>query len=122
MIFAQVYFPCYSNGLKEIARFLGFEWTDTLSSGLQSIAWRYEWEESRDPAIREKLIAYNADDCSALRIVAQSIARLTGSGSGESPSELGAIRVESLRKNSLSKWHTFKSPVSDLDQINAAAH
>ena len=122
VIFAQVYFPCYSNGLKEIARFLGFEWTDTLSSGLQSIAWRYEWEESRDPAIREKLIAYNADDCSALRIVAQSIARLTGSGSGESPSELGAIRVESLRKNSPSKWHTFKSPVSDLDQINAAAH
>ena len=68
------------------------------------------------------MIAYNADDCSALRIVAQSIARLTGSGSGESPSELGAIRVESLRKNSPSKWHTFKSPVLDLDQINAAAH
>ena len=37
VIFAQVYFPSYSNSLKEIARVIGFEWTDPLSSGLQSI-------------------------------------------------------------------------------------
>lgn len=30
--------------------------------------------------------------------------------------------MESLGKNLTSKWRTFKSPVSDLDQINVAAH
>jgi predicted RecB family nuclease len=34
VIFAQVYFPSYSNGLKEIAGCLGFEWKDPSSSGL----------------------------------------------------------------------------------------
>ena len=34
VIFAQVYFPSYSNGLKENTRFLGFEWTDSSASGL----------------------------------------------------------------------------------------
>ena len=54
LIFAQVYFPTYSNGLKEIARFLGFEWTDPfilrpsihrLASSMGRIA---------DPTVREK--------------------------------------------------------------------
>lgn len=40
VIYARIYFPTYSNGLKEIARFLGFEWGDPLASGLQSIVWR----------------------------------------------------------------------------------
>src|SRR5262245_956479 len=39
-IYGHVYFPTYSNGLKEIAGFLRFEWSDVLSSGLQSIVWR----------------------------------------------------------------------------------
>ena len=55
VIYAQVYFPTYSNGLKEIARFLGFEWTNSISSGLQSIIWRHEWEASGDPALRAEL-------------------------------------------------------------------
>lgn len=41
LIFAKIYFPSYSNGLKENARFLGFEWTDTIAGGLHSIAWRH---------------------------------------------------------------------------------
>ncbi|MEW6584852.1 MAG: TM0106 family RecB-like putative nuclease [Nitrospirota bacterium] len=61
VIFAQVYFPSYSNGLKENARFLGFEWNDPSSSGLQSIVWRHQWEESRDPTVQEKVIVYNAE-------------------------------------------------------------
>ena len=57
LIFAQVYFPTYSNGLKEIACWLGFEWGDPSFSGLQSIIWRHDWESSGDPKVREKLAA-----------------------------------------------------------------
>ena len=47
VIFAQVYFPCFSNGLKEIAGHLGFRWSDSAATGIQTIAWRQEWEASR---------------------------------------------------------------------------
>jgi predicted RecB family nuclease len=40
IIYPSVYFPTYSNGLKEIANYLGFNWTDEDASGLQSIIWR----------------------------------------------------------------------------------
>jgi hypothetical protein len=40
VIFGQIYFPTYSNGLKEIAGWLGFRWSDRDSSGAQSILWR----------------------------------------------------------------------------------
>jgi len=125
VIFAQVYFPSYSNGLKEIARFIGFEWTDLSSSGPQSIVWRHRWEESRDPTIREKLIAYNTDDCEALRLVAHTLGRLSEPDIGpdeSSRSGPGIVHAESLGKNLASKWRMFTSPISDLEQINVAAH
>jgi predicted RecB family nuclease len=80
LIFAQIYFPTYSNGLKEIARCLGHEWSDPLSSGLQSIVWRQDWEASGDPAIRAKLTAYNMEDCDALSLVAQAVGHVCRSG------------------------------------------
>jgi predicted RecB family nuclease len=125
VIFAHVYFPSYSNGLKENARFLGFEWTDSLSSGLQSIVWRHQWEESRDPTVQEKLITYNADDCEAMRLVVQTLGRIAKPDTGVdqvSASEPKIVHAESLRKNLTSKWCGFKSPISDLEQINIAAH
>jgi predicted RecB family nuclease len=38
VIFAQIYFPTFSNGLKEIAGYLGFAWSDPIASGVQAIA------------------------------------------------------------------------------------
>ena len=72
--YAQIYFPTYSNTLKEIARFLGFRWTENNASGLNSLVWRSEWEDSRDPVIKQKLITYNADDCEAVQRLAEAIA------------------------------------------------
>ena len=45
LIHAHIYFPTYSNSLKDIGRYLGFRWTDPDASGLQSIVWRKKWEE-----------------------------------------------------------------------------
>jgi predicted RecB family nuclease len=41
--YAQIYFPGFSNGLKDTAGFLGFKWTDTDCTGLLSVAWRHIW-------------------------------------------------------------------------------
>jgi predicted RecB family nuclease len=125
VIFAQVYFPSYSNGLKDNARFLGFEWTDPSSSGLQSIVWRHQWEESRDPTVQEKLLVYNADDCEAIRLVAQALGHLIKSDIGVDislGSESKIVHVEQLGNKLTSLWRPFKSPLSDLEQINSAAY
>src|SRR5262249_49432628 len=71
VIYAHVYFPVYCNGLKEIARHLGFAWTEPDAGGLQSMVWRRRWEASREAALKEKLLTYNQEDCEALRRVAE---------------------------------------------------
>jgi len=62
----HVYTPTYSNGLKEISRFLGFNWTEAEADGLHSIEWRKNWESSGGEKWKTKLIQYNLDDCNAL--------------------------------------------------------
>jgi predicted RecB family nuclease len=70
-IHARVYFPIYDNGLKSVAGCLGFRWSDPDASGLRSIAWRAEWEETEDAAAKQRLLTYNLEDCAALaRVVA----------------------------------------------------
>ena len=48
VIFGQIYFPTYSNGLKDIAGWLGFKWSDQDVSGVQSISWRDSWEPNQN--------------------------------------------------------------------------
>jgi len=74
-IYAQVYFPTFSNGLKEIAGALGFKWSEADASGSRSVIWRHTWNGSRDPAMKEKLITYNAQDCEALGLVERTASR-----------------------------------------------
>jgi len=124
VIFATVYFPSYSNGLKENARFLGFEWADTTASGLQSIVWRYRWEESNDATIRDYLISYNMDDCVALSVVARTLRELTGAVPGVDETHVltgEVVHVDQLEENSMSKWRPFTSPIADFEKVNRAA-
>ncbi len=64
-----VYPPTYTNGLKDIASFLGFKWSRKDASGLQSIVWRKKWELYRENKYEHALKQYNTDDCHALNIV-----------------------------------------------------
>ena len=54
-VFARIYFPTFSNSLKEIAGFLGFRWSASPASGLEAIIWRHGWEATRDPAAKQAL-------------------------------------------------------------------
>ena len=76
VIFAKVYFPTFSNGIKEIARYLGFEWENPAGSGLQSIIWRSQWEASGEKAVKRSLLIYNANDCEAVEVVAKRLLQL----------------------------------------------
>ncbi len=73
IVHSHIYFPTWSNSLKEIAAFLGFEWSDGEVSGLQSIVWRENWDRTREFELKERLIRYNRDDCLALKRVADFI-------------------------------------------------
>jgi predicted RecB family nuclease len=97
VVFAQIYFPTFSNRLKEIAGYLGFTWSDPAASGVQTIAWRHEWEATKVPSLKSTLVTYNAQDCEALELVARKLVDLHQDG--VSPNDV--VRTEQLKHESL---------------------
>jgi hypothetical protein len=73
VVYAHVYFPTHSNGLKDVAGCLGCTWSEADASGVQSIVWRTRWEQTRGDEWKDKLTAYNLEDCAALRRVAEFV-------------------------------------------------
>ena len=98
LVSTQVYFPTFSNSLKEIAQYLGFRWTDGTASGLYSLMWRSQWDCTGDPRLKERIITYNAEDCAALEIVFDSVLRLSQHQDSDiTTGAESAVRVESIR-------------------------
>jgi predicted RecB family nuclease len=124
IMFSKIYFPTFSNGLKEIARHLGFDWSVASASGTQTIVWRETWSNRREPSDRQKLISYNADDCAALEVVTRGILGLHSAPSGP---QHGAVERDVVDTATLKREHpygfkrnTFFFP--ELDAINKAAY
>jgi predicted RecB family nuclease len=78
-IYGRVYFPVYSNGLKSIGKFIGATWTSPEASGLQSIVWRYQWENMQDAKYKDLLLVYNQEDCQALKLLTDKLAEIKDS-------------------------------------------
>ena len=72
-VFGKVYFPARSNSLKELGRLIGAIWSSPDASGLQSLVWRYRWEQTHDGDFKKKLLAYNLEDCHALRLLTSEL-------------------------------------------------
>ncbi len=81
LVFGKIYFPVRSNGLKDLAQYLGMTWTEPDASGLQSLVWRSRWEQYRHAREKERLIIYNQEDCAALLSLVENIARIDEVGS-----------------------------------------
>jgi predicted RecB family nuclease len=125
VMFAQIYFPCHSNGLKDVADSLGYKWSSAISSGLESVVWRCRWERSSDAAAKRNLLTYNRQDCEALSLATEKVSALAHcfGPSGDLPTQdTGFVRADSSGLPTKSKWRTFKSPVTGFEYINAAAH
>jgi predicted RecB family nuclease len=122
-IFGQIYFPTYSNGLKEIAGWMGFRWSDRDSAGLQSIVWRDEWEQAKAPSMKEKLITYNSEDCAALELVADAVAKICSKGIGSDSKTASPLEVVVADKldSRVTMWPKFSSSVQGFEAINKAA-
>jgi predicted RecB family nuclease len=60
-------FPTYREGLKEIAKSLGFNWRHTDVDALESVALYFQYLDSActDEEARQKILDYNEDDCLA---------------------------------------------------------
>ena len=70
------YFGVEGIGLKKVAAALGFAWEDEDPGGLQSQTWLQIARDTADPehsAMRERILAYNADDVAATAVLRDRI-------------------------------------------------
>jgi predicted RecB family nuclease len=65
--------PTRDYSLKTLAAYLGFRWRDTHPSGAASIEWFDQWVKTRDPAIKQRIVEYNEDDCRATRVLLDGV-------------------------------------------------
>jgi predicted RecB family nuclease len=57
--------PVESYALKNIARWMGFDWRDSSANGAQSIYWYDQWLSTQDRSFLNSIVIYNEDDCRA---------------------------------------------------------
>jgi hypothetical protein len=120
IINGQVYFPMYSNSLKSIARWLGFEWSNTSLTSMKSIAYRRDWEASHNTELKIALVDYNDEDCQAAETVSQALFQLPSIDKPGGQISGNTVYVESL-KSPRKVWGPFKSEFKEFEKINAAA-
>lgn len=75
-IFGKIYFPVYSNRLKVLGNYVGATWSSNIASGIQSLVWRYLWEDTYDEKFKQLLITYNIEDCQALKLLTDKIMQI----------------------------------------------
>lgn len=129
IVYAHVYFPTYSNSLKDIARYLNFSWTEADASGIQSIVWRRKWERTRSSVLKEKLTTYNMEDCAALKKVTEFLFAICPShpsaNGGQITDHEGRkiSRVEDIDPQwSRREWGTADFTIPDFEIINNCAY
>jgi len=97
LIYANIYFPTYSNELKEIGKYLRCEWSSSDSTGLHTLVWRAQWEHAHDPALKDRLIIYNEQDCLALQKVREFLSAIPENGEPREANEGGIRFVEQIK-------------------------
>jgi predicted RecB family nuclease len=121
-IYGKIYFPTYSNSLKEIARWLGFEWTWPQASGSAAIVLRRHWELTGKDQLRRELLTYNIEDCRATELVADTIKRICGHDEKEGQTKFQTVNVCSLEVGFQRTFGKFAGALPEFERINAAAY
>ena len=124
-IFAHIYFPTYSNGLKDIAGYFGFRWSSSPASGLEAIVWRHRWEASREPREKQALLDYNRADCEALELVANRMVDLNRVPPANGQlSQSDVVRTSDLKPESPFPFRFGRNAfaIPELERINRAAY
>lgn len=120
VIYRHLYLPTYSNGLKEIAASLGFQWRTPTASGALSVLWRRQWEQCGSSCLKNRLIEYNADDCAALAIVTDAVRSISSDESRMPwPHEDIERQATTFARPT---WEVAKFQLSDFEFINERAY
>jgi predicted RecB family nuclease len=129
IIYAHVYFPTYSNSLKDIGQYLGCRWTAVEASGLQSIVWRRQWEATGAAALKDTLTTYNMEDCLALRQVTEFLYAICPLRRSAAEAQLACheghqvSRVEEIEPpSSRREWGPADFALPDFAFINTCAY
>ncbi len=122
VIYGKIYFPAYSNSLKEIARFLGFSWTHPQASGGAALLMRRCYELTGDEDMRRALVTYNKEDCRAVEVITKALVRICQHPDDGDLSRSGPINVTSLEVSFQQTFGKFESPFPDFEKINQAAY
>lgn len=67
--------PTRSYSLKEIAKWLGFSWSNHKANAAQSMFWYSLWLETSQQQYLEWIIQYNRDDCLATKVVKEGLTK-----------------------------------------------
>lgn len=115
----NIYFPTFTNGLKDVATYIKFIWKSPITSGLASIMWRLNWEESSNEQLKQNLIDYNMDDCDALRMLVDTIFDIFSNANSKS---IPVVRADKIKRSHQYRWgrNTFSS--SDFSVVNNCAY
>lgn len=127
VIYLNIYFPTYSNGLKDIGNYLGCRWSSPSASGVQSLVWREKWEQSKENKLKDLLISYNYDDCIALRKVVDFVYEVFNKYASKETDLLesnnGSVeRIQFETKSDSSNFGDFSAVSKDFEVINQCAY
>jgi predicted RecB family nuclease len=124
VIYGHIYFPTYSNSLKDIASYLRYRWSTDEPSGQRSLLLRHRWEIRRSTTVKQELITYNADDCEALELVVTTMLRLIPGENASSTTLLhpDPIHVDSLKPETPYKLGPVNFVLPELHYINKCAY
>jgi predicted RecB family nuclease len=129
IVHKHLYFPTYSNGLKDIGSYLGCSWTDVDAAGVQAVVWRTKWQQTGDQAFRNRLVQYNHEDCLALKCVTEFIYRNATADSVDIPpadalhKEVDVARADGfVPVAAKSIWNQRSTSFPDFESLNRCAY
>jgi predicted RecB family nuclease len=129
VVYSHIYFPTYTNGLKDIGKYLGCSWSEQDATGIQSVVWRRRWELTCDEVLKSRLITYNSEDVQALKRITESIYHIvtTGESKSDTPQlvdgKFEVTRVENLvPQSSRREYGKATFVLDDFEHINKCAY
>ncbi len=72
----SVVLPLYFYTLKDVAQFIGYQWSDPEAGGAESVTWYDEWLKTGDRANLDRVLRYNEDDVRATMVLRDWLATL----------------------------------------------
>ncbi len=124
LVYPHVYFPTYSNSLKEIAPRIRENLVQQEATGLDSIVWRMQWESAREAHLKTRLLEYNESDCRALKQLTDFMSYRLSKGVGTSVGGIAVSRTEKMQQIR-PHWQLFAPrayALEDLQQVGKSAY